>query len=120
MYNLFSPTIMAPSNEPFDVRSSNTTHLKRGGLRHLERFLGLRLDNALSTDAVFISLDLEVGSDRQRLHLSTDEPLVTQVSFARLDIRDFASLSASSNLESLISAYMYQIEVPSKSKKGRS
>ncbi|KAI1421286.1 hypothetical protein F5Y12DRAFT_768795 [Xylaria sp. FL1777] len=110
---------MTSLNESFDVTSSNTKHLKRGGLRHLERFLGLRLDNALSigTDAVFISLDLEVGSDRQRLHLFTDEPVITQVSFARLDIRDFASLSASSNLESLISVHMYKIEVPPKSKK---
>ncbi|KAI1754707.1 hypothetical protein F4782DRAFT_456706 [Xylaria castorea] len=109
---------MTSLNEHFDVGSSNMKHLKRGGLRHLERFLGLRLDNAnaLSTDAIFISLDLEVSSDRQKLHLFTDKPLITQVGFARLDVRDFASLSASSNLESLVSIYMYQIEVPPKSK----
>jgi hypothetical protein len=110
---------MTSLNEPFDVGSSNTKHLKRGGLRYLERFLGLRLDNthALSTDGIFISFDLEVGSDRQRLHLFTDKPLITQVSFARLDVRDFVSSSASSNLESLVSIYMYQIKVPPKSKK---
>ncbi|KAI1193401.1 hypothetical protein F5X97DRAFT_314244 [Nemania serpens] len=111
---------MTSLNEHFDVRLSNTKHLKRGGLSHSERFLGLRLDNAsaLSTDAIFISLDLEVGSDRQRLHLSTDKPLITQVGFARLDVRDIASSSASSNLESLVSIHMYQIKVPRKSKRG--
>ncbi|KAI0401810.1 hypothetical protein F4802DRAFT_618369 [Xylaria palmicola] len=109
---------MASLNELFvGARSSNITRLKRGGLRHLERFLGLQLENALFKDAVFVSLDLEVGSDRQRLHLSTDEPLVTQLGFARLDMRDFDSLVASNDWESLISAYMYQIEVLSKSKK---
>ncbi|KAI0454316.1 hypothetical protein F5B21DRAFT_524721 [Xylaria acuta] len=108
---------MTPLNEPFDVRSSNTKHLKRGGLRHLERFLGLRLDSILSTDAVLISLDLEVSSDQQKLHLSTDEPPVTQVGFASLDTRDFASLDASTDLKSLISVHMYQIEVLPKSKK---
>ncbi|KAI1114252.1 hypothetical protein F5Y14DRAFT_188648 [Nemania sp. NC0429] len=109
---------MTPLNEPFvGFGSSNMTHLKLGGLRHLERFLGLRPDNASSKDrpskdAVFISLDLEVASDRRRLHLSTDKPLITQLGFARLDIRDFDS-----NLESLISVSMYQIKVQSKSKK---
>lgn len=61
---LFSPTIMTSSNEPFDVGSSTIKRPKQGGLGSLERFLGLRLDNVLSTDAIFISLDLEVASDR--------------------------------------------------------
>ncbi|KAI0441890.1 hypothetical protein F4803DRAFT_576113 [Xylaria telfairii] len=108
---------MVSLNQCSDVSPSNTKHLNRGGLKYLERFLGLRLDNVVSTDAVFISLDLEVASDRQKLHISTDKPLITQVGFASLDTRDLASLSVSHNLNSLISVQMYQAEVPPQSRK---
>lgn len=83
---------------------------KLGGLKHLERLLGLRTDDDLSTDdAVFVSLDLEVASDRQRLHLSTEKPLVTQVAFASLDTRNIRSLTESSDLRSLISVHMFEV-----------
>ncbi|KAK2603425.1 hypothetical protein QQS21_004375 [Conoideocrella luteorostrata] len=67
-----------------------------GGLKLLERFLGLQIDkHAIPTDAVFISLDLEARSGAK--------PVVTQLGFARLDTRDVQSLSSSSDLRSLIS-----------------
>ena len=81
---------------------------KLGGLNHLERLLQLRQDSVLSTDAVFISLDLEVASDREKLHLSPEKPVVRQLGFARLDTRDIRSLSSSSNLESLILLSMFE------------
>ena len=118
IYNIRLPTIMTLFKEPVvDVGSSNMTHLRQGGLGHLERFLGLRLDNAFSRDAVFISLDLEVASDRQRLHSSTDRPLVRQLGFAHLDIRGLYPLIASTNLGSLTSVHMYQLDVPPRSKR---
>lgn len=88
-----------------------------GGLKHLERLLGIREDGVLSIDAVFVSLDLEVASDRQRLHLSTEKPVVKQLGFASLDTRDIRSLSASGDLSSLISVQMLEVRLPPKSKK---
>jgi hypothetical protein len=81
---------------------------KLGGLNHLERLLGLRQDAVLSRDAVFISLDLEVTSDRQRLHLSSESPVIKQLAFAKLDTRDIHSLSILSDLKSLISVSMFE------------
>ena len=89
---------------------------KLGGLNHLERLLQLRQDSVLSTDAICISLDLEVASDRERLHLSSEKPLVRQLGFARLDTRDIHSLSSSSNLESLILLSMFETNALPKSK----
>ena len=89
---------------------------KLGGLNHLERLLQLRQDSVLSTDAIFISLDLEVASDRERLHLSSEKPVVRQLGFARLDTRDIHSLSSSSSLESLILLSMFENNALPKSK----
>lgn len=80
-----------------------------GGLKHLERFLGTREDGVLSVDAVFVSLDLEVASDRQRLHLSDEKPVVRQLAFASLDTRDIRSMSVSSDLRSLMSLQMFEV-----------
>lgn len=64
-----------------------------------------------------MSLDLEVASDRQRLHLSSEKPVVRQLGFARLDTRDVHSLSPSSDLGSLISLYMFESRGLPKSKR---
>lgn len=88
-----------------------------GGLKHLERLLGLREAGGLPIDAVFVSLDLEVASDRQRLHLSTTKPVATQLAFASLDTRHIHSLSGSSDLRSLISVQMFEVDLPPTSKK---
>lgn len=98
--------------QPFKLKTG-----KLGGLKHLERFLGLREDGGLAIDVVFVSLDLEVASDRQRLHLSTEKPVVTQLAFASLDTRHIRSLSGSSDLRSLISIHMFEVRIPPKSKK---
>lgn len=82
-----------------------------GGLKHLERLLGTREDGALSIDAVFVSLDLEVASDRQRLHLSDEKPVIRQLALASLDTRDIRSLSVSSDLRSLISLQMFEVSL---------
>lgn len=62
----------------------------------------------MPTDVVFVSLDLEVASDRQRMHLFSEKPVVRQLGFARLDTRDIHSLSPSSDLKSLISLHMFE------------
>jgi hypothetical protein len=80
-----------------------------GGLRHIERFLGLRRDNFLPTDAILISIDLEVASDRKLLHLSNEKPLVTQIGFARLDTRDIRSMSNAADLRNMISVHFFLI-----------
>ena len=90
---------------------------KLGGLKHLERLLRLRQDSVLSTDAVFVSLDLEVASDRRRVHLSSEKPVVRQLGFARLDTRDIHSLSPSSDLRRLISLSMFKVKALRKSKR---
>lgn len=88
-----------------------------GGLKHLERLLGTREDGVLSIDAVFVSLDLEVASDRQRLHLSDEIPVVRQLAFASLDTRDIRSMSMSSDLRSLISLQMFEVTLSPGAKK---
>lgn len=88
-----------------------------GGLKHLERLLGIREDGILSIDAVFVSLDLEVASDRQRLHLSAEKPIIKQLGFASLDTRDIRSLSMLSDLRSLISLQMFEISLSPDTKK---
>lgn len=90
-----------------------------GGLKHLERLLGTREDGALSIDALFVSLDLEVASDRQKLHLSAEKPVVKQLAFTALDTRDIRSLSASSDLNSLISVQMFEVPLSLMSKKAK-
>lgn len=81
---------------------------KVGGLKHLERLLGLREDGRLSSiDAVFVSLDVEVASNR---NLAPTKPVVTQLAFANLDTRHIHSLSGSSDLRSLISVHMFEVE----------
>lgn len=76
--NIYQPnrlaTIMEPKILPTEPKRIKPPKL--GGLRHLERLLGLREGDVISTDAVFLSLDLEVGSDRQRLHLLRGKPVV--------------------------------------------
>lgn len=101
----------AASKQPFEIKRG-----KLGGLKHLERLLGLREDDVLSTDAVFVSLDLEVAADRKKIELSTEKPPVTQLAFASLDTRYIRSLSESSDLKSLISVHMFQVTIPLKSK----
>ncbi|KAK2593015.1 hypothetical protein QQS21_009269 [Conoideocrella luteorostrata] len=89
-----------------------------GGLEHPERLLGLRQDRLLSTDAIFISLDLEVASDRKRLLRSGKRPDITQIGFARLDTRDLCSLpiSSSSDLRRFIAVRYFQVTALSLSK----
>jgi hypothetical protein len=89
---------------------------KFGGLNHLERNLGMRQDASLSPDAVFVSLDLEVASDRDRLHLSSEKPIIRQLGFARLDSRDIRSLSLSSDVRNIISVSVFDSSVLPKSK----
>ncbi|KAL7794250.1 hypothetical protein V8C37DRAFT_377002 [Trichoderma ceciliae] len=98
------------------------TKLKRhqGGLKHLERLLGLRQDQVLPTDAVFISLDSEVTSDPQILRPSGDKPIIAQLGFAYLDTRDLHLLSSSSDMSSLISVRMFQVTGLSLSKTAQS
>ena len=79
-----------------------------GGLKHLERLLGLHEDGTLSTDAIFVSLDLEFVSDRKLLHLP-DEPVITEIGLASLDTRHITSLSLSSNLSTLINTQFYRV-----------
>ncbi|KAH8777756.1 hypothetical protein F5883DRAFT_544020 [Diaporthe sp. PMI_573] len=98
--------------EPTHIQSLKLKPGRLGGLKHLERLLGSREDGVLSIDAVFISLDLEVASDRQRLHLLAEKPVVTQLAFASLDTRDIRSLSTSSDLRSLISLQMFEVVEP--------
>ncbi|KAI1849839.1 hypothetical protein JX265_013542 [Neoarthrinium moseri] len=81
---------------------------KMGGSKHLERLLGLREDGVLSTDAVFVSLDLECDTDRHRPSLSTQKPIISQFGIAILDTRDICSLSKSSGLASLVTVRMFQ------------
>ncbi len=64
-----------------------------------------------------MSLDLEVSSDRQRLDLSTENPVVREIAFATLDTRDIRSLSESSDLRSFISVWMLKVAGQAKSKK---
>lgn len=94
--------------EPWKIKAG-----RLGGLKHLERLLGTRQDGVLSTDAVFVSLDLEVASDRQRLHLSAEKPVVRQLAFASLDTRDIHAISVSSDLKSLISLQMFEVSAVS-------
>ncbi|KAK5989234.1 hypothetical protein PT974_10740 [Cladobotryum mycophilum] len=61
---------------PAFTESPRVQSAKFGSLKHLQRLLGVREVGALSTDAVFMSLDLEVASERQRLHLSTEKPVL--------------------------------------------
>lgn len=79
--------------------------------------LGLRHDDVLLTDAVFASFDIEVASDRHKVHMSTEKPAISQVGFATLDTRDVRSLSTSGDLTSLISAQINQTKIPLKWKK---
>lgn len=64
-----------------------------------------------------MSLDPEVASDRQILHLSSEKLTARQLMFARLDTRDVCSLSPPGNLRSLISPCVFEIKVLPKSKK---
>ncbi|KAK5997485.1 hypothetical protein PT974_02846 [Cladobotryum mycophilum] len=91
-----------------------------GGLKNLERLLGLRQDQILPTDAIFISLDLEVASDRKTLHLSAGKPVVTQLGFATLDTRDIRALSSLSDMRGFISIRMFKVAGLSSSKTAQS
>jgi hypothetical protein len=95
------------------VGSQKPHRSNRGGVRHLERLLGLRQDGAFSTDAVFVSLDIETDADRRRLHASGATPEVRQLGFACLDTRSFRCLSESSDLRALISTQIFQLKVKS-------
>lgn len=64
-----------------------------------------------------MSLDLGVASDRQRMYLSYEKPVVRQLGFARLDTRDIHILSPSSDLKSLISLHMFETRILRKSKR---
>ncbi|GAP90696.1 hypothetical protein SAMD00023353_5200200 [Rosellinia necatrix] len=68
-------------------------------------------------DAVLISFDLEVASDRQKLETSAEDLIITQIGFASLDTRDIDVLSSSSDLSRLISVAMYVVKSKAKSKK---
>lgn len=68
---------------------------RRGRLWHLEQFLGLRQAGPFPTDAVFVSLDLEVASDRGRIGQSGEKPATRQFGFAYLDTEDAQILSPS-------------------------
>ena len=103
-----------PPNQPKKFRPP-----KFGGLRHLERLLGLRKDGFIPTDAIFVSLDLEVGSDRRRLHLLTERPVVNQIGFASLDTRVIRPSAASGGLRGLISVQMFVVGKQPRSKKAK-
>lgn len=111
-------------DDNIDSSHSITTSTKLkpplGGLKNLERLLGLRIDRVLATDAVFISLDLEVASDRKTLHPSGNKPIVTQLGFARLDTRDVYSISSSSDMRRLISLRTFKVTGLSLSKTSQS
>lgn len=95
-------TILPAFDKPPSLKPS-----KLGGLNHLERLLGLRQDAVLSTDAVFVSLDLEVDSDRLDMPTSPENTLTRQLAFARLDTRDLRSLSSQGNVRKLVSVSMF-------------
>lgn len=57
------PNAASPSLKPSEL----------GGLIHLGRLLGLRQDAVLSTDAVFVSFDLDVDSNRLNWHQSSEK-----------------------------------------------
>ena len=90
---------------------------KLGGLTHLERLLGLRNDGVLTTDAVLISMDLEVASDRHTLQSSTERPVIEQIAFARLDTRELRFVGPSNNLRSLIDVRMSDVKPSPASKR---
>ncbi|KAH7326470.1 hypothetical protein B0I35DRAFT_136156 [Stachybotrys elegans] len=85
-----------------------------GGLKVLERFLGLRPDHspapgqdATLPDAVLVSLDLEVASSRELVSSSGEKPAITQIGFAVLDTRDLSSYPL--DLRSLISVRFFTV-----------
>ncbi|KAI6084718.1 hypothetical protein F4821DRAFT_261617 [Hypoxylon rubiginosum] len=103
------------------VELPRTQHPQMGVLKHVERFLGLRQDQVLPADIVFVSLALRlVSSDQQEPRPSTERPAVSQIGFATLDTRDICALSTtsestSSDLTSMIFVHLYHVETPSSS-----
>jgi hypothetical protein len=70
---------------PPNLKATIEVHL--GGRDRLERLLGLCQDEQTPTDAVFVSIDLEVASDRRRLPRD-GQPIIGKVGFAFLGTRD--------------------------------
>ncbi|KAK3934073.1 hypothetical protein QBC46DRAFT_359267 [Diplogelasinospora grovesii] len=83
---------------------------RSGGLNHLERILGLLQDSGplCSSDALFVSIDLEVSRDeRSKLLQSSDRPLVKEYGVAILDTRDIGGCTDGIGLHQLISTRHY-------------
>ncbi|KAK8041941.1 hypothetical protein PG993_006464 [Apiospora rasikravindrae] len=88
---------------------SRLKNARGGGINHLHRLLGMRNDDVISTDAVFVSLDLEVDEWRKKLCTLNREPKVGQIGFATLDTRDIRRSSPYVDIRSLISVRFYEV-----------
>ncbi|KAK7952556.1 uncharacterized protein PG986_008284 [Apiospora aurea] len=60
---------------------SRLKNTKGGGINHLHRLLGMRSDDVIPADAVFVSLDLEVDEWRKKLWALNREPKVGHVGY---------------------------------------
>lgn len=77
-------------------------------MKNLQRLVGMRQDGVLPTDVVFVSIDMEVDEDRQKLHLLDRDPVINQVGIATLDARDLEFLPPSADLEARFSVRLFQ------------
>jgi len=90
-----------------------------GGLKHLERILGLLQDShrLCSLDAVFISIDLEVSRDeRAKILKSSDRPSIKEYGFATLDTRDISGRSEQIGFNQLFSTHHFSTALGSRPK----
>lgn len=81
-----------------------------GGLNQLERILGLLQDSCpfCSSDALIVSIDLEVSRDeRSKLLQSNDRPLIREYGVAILDTRDIGGYTDEKDLRQLVSTRHY-------------
>lgn len=83
---------------------------KGGGVNHLHRLLGIRVDDGLkSTDAVFVYLDLAGGENKTNICTLNAEPNVRQIGIVTLDTMDIQRSPPSAEIRTLISVSFFEV-----------
>lgn len=82
---------------------------KGGGINHLHRLLGMRSDDTISRDAVFVSLDLEGGNNKPSPCTLDAESSIRQIGIATLDTRDLQRSSLADDVRALISVSFFEV-----------
>lgn len=122
LFEIHHCLLMEPFTSPLAPGATRLRRLQTGQPEQpdqLEELMGLRENDRTATEPIFISFDLAVACDRERLNHLDEKPVIRQMGFARLDIRNFCSPYFLENPNHFISLRCVQVTGVSLSRKSK-